>query len=65
MTGAVAQHWCLPWPTRRHSPADSAAAPRQFPVVGYLLTGVTTGARPGSVEVLGGRLTLRLSTAVS
>jgi hypothetical protein len=35
------------------------------PLVGYLLTGVTIDARPGSVEVFGGTLSRRLYECVS
>jgi hypothetical protein len=34
------------------------------PHIGYLLTGATIGAGPGSVEVFGGTFSQRLSTAV-
>jgi hypothetical protein len=36
----------------------------QRPLFGYLFTCLTAGARPGSVEVSGGTLSIRLSTVV-
>jgi hypothetical protein len=49
--------------TSGHHDAAPLEDHSQRPACGYLFTCLTAGARPGSVEVSGGTLSKRLSTA--